>query len=313
MEFKVYRAKTVNDAITDALIELETTSDMIEYEVVEEGSAGLLGLFSRDAVVKVRRKESAPAEEEFSIRDELKGGLNFESRLDKAAKKTDSKKADDKKQDLKKIKDLKKTQEQHHDKPAETAPQVQKDVPAAAPEVRTAKNKVDKSRFDEARDSHREKRRHVDAREVDVTQMLKTIFSKLDIEAEIEKEVNEEEKIISFNVEGDDTGNLIGKRGQTLDAIQYLVSIIVNKDSDTYYRVKLDTNNYRERRQKTLENLAKNVASKVKKTRKKVALEPMNPYERRVIHSYLQSDKFVTTKSEGEEPNRRVVVYYKKS
>ena len=111
---------------------------------------------------------------------------------------------------------------------------------------------------------------------------------------------------------GEDTGELIGKKGQTLDAVQYILSIIVNKDQDSYFRVKLDTNNYRERRQKTLENLARNMAAKVKKTHRKVTLEPMNPYERRVIHAYLQSDKLVTTKSEGEEPNRRIVIYYKK-
>ena len=130
--------------------------------------------------------------------------------------------------------------------------------------------------------------------------------------AEAEIAIDEEEKVININLNGEDTGDLIGKRGANLDAMQYLISIVVNKNSEDYYRVKLDTKEFRERRQKTLENLAKNVASKVKKTRRKVVLEPMNPYERRVIHSYLQADKNVTTKSEGEEPNRRVVVFYKR-
>ena len=107
-------------------------------------------------------------------------------------------------------------------------------------------------------------------------------------------------------------GVLIGKRGQTLDSLQYLVSLVVNKDSEDYIRVKLDTENYRERRKETLEHLAKNIAYKVKRTKKSVSLEPMNPYERRVIHSTLQNDKYVCTKSEGEEPFRHVVIMLKK-
>ena len=141
---------------------------------------------------------------------------------------------------------------------------------------------------------------------------LREILEKMQIDAEPKIEVDEENKVYAINIEGADTGDLIGKRGQTLDAIQYLSSILVNKDSKEYYRVKLDTKNYRERRQKTLENLAKNIAAKVKKTKRKVVLEPMNPYERGIIHSYLRVDKYVTTKSEGEEPNRKVVVYYKR-
>ena len=207
MEYKEFTGKTVDEAITEATIALETTSDKIEYEVVEEGNGGLLGLFSKEAVIKARKK----ATEDEKIK-----------------------------------------------------------------------------------------------------QFLVDVLEKMEIEAEPKIEINEDEKIISVELEGDDTGDLIGKRGQTLDALQYLVSIIANKDKEDYYKVKLDTKDYRDRRQKTLENLAKNIATKVKKTKHKITLEPMNPYERRIIHSYLQSDKFVTTKSEGEEPNRKVVVYYKR-
>lgn len=207
MEFKEFKGKTVEDALTEATIALETTSDKVEYEVVEEGSGGLFGMFAKEAVIRAKKKED-------------EGGKLYS--------------------------------------------------------------------------------------------FLKEVLDKMGIEAEPKIEVDEEEKIIMVNIEGDDTGDLIGKRGQTLDALQYLVSILANKEKEDYYRVKLDTKNYRERRQKTLENLAKNIASKVKKTRKKVVLEPMNPYERRIIHAYLQSDKYVTTKSEGEEPNRKVVVYYKR-
>ena len=117
---------------------------------------------------------------------------------------------------------------------------------------------------------------------------------------------------MNINMEGPEMGILIGKRGQTLDALQYLVSLFVNKESENYIRVKLDTENYRARRKDTLENLAKNIAFKVKRSRRSVTLEPMNPYERRIIHSALQNDKYVATKSEGEEPYRKVVVYLKK-
>lgn len=207
MEFKEFKGKTVDDALTEALIALETTSDKVEYEVIEEGSGGLFGMFAKEAVIRVRKKE-----------DENEKIYNF----------------------------------------------------------------------------------------------LKDVLEKMDVVAEPKVEIDDEEKVIMVDIQGDDTGDLIGKRGQTLDALQYLVSILANKEKEDYYRVKLDTKNYRERRQKTLENLAKNIASKVKKTRKKVVLEPMNPYERRIIHAYLQADKYVTTKSEGEEPNRKVVVYYKR-
>ena len=207
MEFREFTGKTVSDAITEATIALGTTSDQIEYEVVEEGSSGLLGLFSKNAVIRAKCKDT--------------------------------------------------------------------------PE---------------------------DTLKVFICEVLE----KMDMPAEPKIEIDEEEKVISINLEGEDTGDLIGKRGATLDALQYLISIVANKDKEDYYRVKLDTKDFRARRQKTLENLAKNVASKVKRTRRKVVLEPMNPYERRVIHSYLQAEKNVTTKSEGEEPNRRVVIYYKR-
>lgn len=207
MEYKEFSGKTVDDAITEAQVAFGTTIDKIEYEVVEEGSSGLLGLFSKNAVIKARRKDTL----------------------------------------------------------ADT-----------------------------------------------VNAFISEMLEKMEMPAEAEIAIDEEEKVININLNGEDTGDLIGKRGANLDAMQYLISIVVNKNSEEYYRVKLDTKEFRDRRQKTLENLAKNVASKVKKTRRKVVLEPMNPYERRVIHSYLQADKNVTTKSEGEEPNRRVVVFYKR-
>ena len=141
---------------------------------------------------------------------------------------------------------------------------------------------------------------------------LNDVFAAMNMTVVIEAEYNENEKELSVDLSGDDMGVLIGKRGQTLDSLQYLVSLIVNKESTDYIRVKVDTENYRKRRQDTLENLAKNIAFKVKRTKRIVSLEPMNPYERRIIHSALQNDKFVTTHSEGEEPFRHVVVTMKR-
>ena len=134
----------------------------------------------------------------------------------------------------------------------------------------------------------------------------------MELPVEIQMEYNAENGSLEVDFAGEDMGILIGKRGQTLDSLQYLVSLVVNKDVDDYIRLKVDTENYRERRKETLETLAKNIAYKVKRTRRPVSLEPMNPYERRIIHSALQNDKYVFTKSEGEEPFRHVVIALKK-
>ena len=148
-------------------------------------------------------------------------------------------------------------------------------------------------------------------KEISAEDFLKDVFKAMDMVVDITVTENKEEKSLDIELAGEEMGVLIGKRGQTLDSLQYLVSLVVNKYSDEYIRVKIDTENYRERRKETLENLARNIAYKVKRTRKTVSLEPMNPYERRVIHSALQNDRYVTTHSEGEEPYRRVVVTLK--
>ena len=144
------------------------------------------------------------------------------------------------------------------------------------------------------------------------TAFLKNVLSAMDVKAEVNTSLNEEGDEISVDLAGEDMGVLIGKRGATLDSLQYLVSLVVNKESDSYIKIKLDTENYRERRKETLENLAHNIAGKVKKTRRSVTLEPMNPYERRIIHSCLQQDNYVETHSEGDEPFRKVVITLKK-
>ena len=146
----------------------------------------------------------------------------------------------------------------------------------------------------------------------EIREYLESLFKAMDIETEIQMDFDETENVLSINLEGPEMGILIGKRGQTLDALQYIISLAVNKKSESYIRVKLDTENYRARRKETLENLAKNIAFKVKRSKRSFALEPMNPYERRIIHATLQNDKYVSTRSEGEEPYRKVIVYLKK-
>lgn len=207
MEFMEFTGKTVVDALTEAAIKLETTSDKLEYEIIEHGSDGFLGIGRKPARIKVRKK----------------GGV------EKAAR-----------------------------------------------------------------------------------EFLEKVFSAMNVEVTIDINYMENERTVEINLAGEEMGLLIGKRGQTIDSLQYLVSLVVNKESKEYLRVKVDTENYRKRRKTTLEELAKNIAYKVKRTKRAVSLEPMNPYERRIIHSALQDDKYVTTKSEGEEPYRHIIVLLKK-
>lgn len=208
MDWKEITAKTVDEALTNAMIELGTTIDYLEYEVIEKETSGFLGMFGKPAKIKVREKV-------------------------------------------------------------------------------TTENSA--KRF------------------------LDNVFRAMGISANVIVTFDKENETVDINIEGDEMGVLIGKRGQTLDSLQYLVSLVINKKSENYIKVKLDTENYRARRKETLENLAKNIAFKVKRTRKPVSLEPMNPYERRIIHSALQNDRYVETYSEGEEPYRKVVINVKKT
>jgi spoIIIJ-associated protein len=209
MEFMEFKGKTVDDALTEASIQLGVASDELIYEVIDKGSTGILGFINtKPAIIKVKKKES-----------------------------------------------------------------------------------------------------FVDT----IQEFLDNLFRVMGIETVVDIDYNEEEKIMNINLTGPEMGVLIGKRGQNLDALQKITQSVVNKNSEEFVRVKLDTENYRARRKDTLENLARNIAYKVKRSRKQVVLEPMNPYERRIIHSALQDDKYVSTRSEGEEPFRRVVIYYNRS
>lgn len=185
----------------------------------------------------------------------------------------------------------------------EVKKEIKKEVKKAEP--------VEEEKVEKTEEPAPVKKEAVAGKEISAEDFLKDVFKAMDMVVDIKVTENKEEKTMDIELSGEEMGVLIGKRGQTLDSLQYLVSLVVNKYSDDYIRVKIDTENYRERRKETLENLARNIAYKVKRTRKTVSLEPMNPYERRVIHSALQNDRYVTTHSEGEEPYRRVVVTLK--
>lgn len=268
-------AKTLDDAITEALIQLGATSDMVEYEVIEKGSAGFFGIGSKQAVVKAWRKKV-----EEPVAEEIKKEIKKEVKKD-VPKKEHVKKEHVKKEHVKKDEPAKK---HHAEKAKSEEPKVE--APVKEPQVL---GKVEDST--------------IKACEIFLQDVLKAMGMEVKITSSIDSE-----GALNINMEGDSMGILIGKRGQTLDSLQYLTNRIANKNQEEYVRVKLDTENYRQRREETLVNLAKNIAYKVKRTKKPVSLEPMNPYERRVIHSALQGDKYVSTHSEGEEPYRRVVV-----
>jgi len=266
-------AKTVEDAVIDALVKLETTRENFDYEVIEKGSSGILGMFSKPAKIKAWKKE----ELDLDVLVEAKKEKKIEKKVEKVEKVEKTEK--------KEIKF-----EFNNSKTAEKVETVEEKVAAPAPK----KNTISKEKATEIS-----------------TKFLTDVFNAMDMKVEIEVEVDEE-GVVYVDMKGDEMGVLIGKRGQTLDSLQYLLSLVINKETDGYTRVKLDTENYRKRRQATLESLAKNIAYKVKRTRRAVSLEPMNPYERRVIHSALQNDRYVSTRSEGEEPFRHVVVFLKK-
>ena len=267
-------AKTVDDAITEALIQLGVTSDRLEYEVIEKGSAGFLGIGMKQAVIEARRKPE-PKEE--------------------------------------------KVEEPVVEEPVRVEP---KKVEAVQPQKATAEKKADEPQqaaFEKAveKEVKEEVKKETKLVEVQpqtikaVEDFLKNTMKAMDMEVELKTEIDQD-GALCVDMSGEHMGILIGKRGQTLDSLQYLANRVANKHQEGYVRVKLDTENYRARREETLRHLAKNIAHKVKRNRRPVALEPMNPYERRIIHSALQSDPYVMTHSEGEEPFRKVVITLKK-
>lgn len=271
MDYITVSAKNLDDAITEALIQLGVTSDQLDYEVIEKGSAGFLGIGMKQAVIKARKKVVVEEKKEIE-----------EVEIPKEEPVKEYPKKEPKKNNISKDRKEKKEKKEKHDEPVkESSAAERKEVELAKIEPQTIEA-CEKFIYDVLN--------AMDMKDVKVTSTV------------------DEEGALSIDMEGSNMGILIGKRGQTLDSLQYLTNRVANKMQDGYVRVKLDTEDYRRRRKETLENLAKNIASKVKRTRRTVSLEPMNPYERRIIHSALQSDPAVSTHSEGEEPYRRVVV-----
>ena len=329
--------KTVDDAITTACQRLSVTSNRLDYIVVQREKSGFLGIGAKPAIIKARIKDAADATQailddvinkaekkmlkdtvrkeekpeavkapEPVVKKEVKEAKKAE-KTEKAEKK-EAEKAE-KKEVKEKDKEAKKNNKRKNKKASskKAAPAEAEVKPAEVPETEAAapapKKKAAIPVLTDEQISQIKKKAH---------EFLVGVFNTMDMSVEISEDYQKDTGILTVNMEGEDMGVLIGKRGQTLDSLQYLVSLVVNKDVDGYIHVKADTENYRERRKKTLENLAKNIAFKVKRTRQPVALEPMNPYERRIIHSALQNEKFITTFSEGEEPYRKVVVALKK-
>lgn len=382
MDMITVSAKTLDEAITKALLELQTTSEHLHYEIVQKESSGFLGLFgAKPCVIRARvmseeeekalkkaayekekaeraaakaaekpvqkpsDKQDKPAKKEadnkkefdnkreerkeFQKRDaekrdgekkenerkdfdkkpfEKKDGerKNFER---KNFEKRNSEKRESGRKDFEK-KNSDKSFEKNFDKNSERNPErnfekKRQEKPEA--EVKPAEGKAEKEQKAKPPVNVDEALIRKNAKE-----FLEQVFGAMGMEVSIDTVYNAEEGELLVMMEGDDMGILIGKRGQTLDSLQYLVSLVVNKETDGYLRVKLDTENYRERRKETLETLAKNISYKVKRTKRPVSLEPMNPYERRIIHSALQNDRYVVTRSEGEDPYRHVVISLKR-
>lgn len=299
MEEITVSAKTLDDAITEALIQLGVTSDQLEYDVIEKGNAGFLGIGRKQAVIKARRKVEKKVNDEpvIDFSDAVKGVMK-DSKSDNYHKHNN--------RDNKKKKDNRKKENYHKNNKNVT-------VSEKTEKVKEETVKTEKKEKNDKPYKPVQERKEIELAKVeDITvktceEFLTNVLKAMDMEVEIKTSIDEE-GALCIEMNGDNIGILIGKRGQTLDSLQYLTNRVANKAQDGYVRVKLDTEDYRRRRKETLENLAKNIAHKVKRTRRSVSLEPMNPYERRIIHSALQGDRSVTTHSEGEEPYRRVVV-----
>lgn len=291
MEYIEVTGRTIDDALTNACLKLETTSDNIEYEVIEKGSNGLFGIFnSKPTKIKARVKAGVSSVDDEFSKLEAKEKKSIDVTI-KSEIKAESKKEV--------VKETEKAVKE------ETAPKADNSKVSATQAVNASEEDL------EEKANNNEPRPVLSNEEIEsrIRTFLGDMFSAMDIPVEVKITFDTEEECVNVELIGENMGLLIGKRGQTLDSIQYLTSLVLNKGKEKYVRIKVDTENYRQRRKDTLESLAKNIAYKVKRSRRSVALEPMNPYERRIIHSALQGDKFVSTKSEGEEPFRHVVVY----
>ena len=287
---KTFTGDTIEDAITQASMAFSLTSDKLGYDVIDKGTKGFLGIGARKVVIEAWDKraeqeamrsdeEAAEAEKakEAEARRKAEEAIAFAQRAVSSAPR-----------EKKAVKEAEKAPEKAEVKAPEKA------VEAEAPVEVVPPTEEEIARFEAGK------------------KFLEDIFQKMGLEVLVEYRLAPEDTL-EINLSGREMGVLIGKRGQTLDSLQYLSNLVVNRGEEKRFHVRVDTENYRARRKETLESLAKNIAYKVKRTRKSMALEPMNAYERRIIHTTLQQDNFVMTKSEGEDPYRHVVVFYKRN
>ena len=319
-EFIQFSAKTKNEAITKACIELGVSSDQLDIEVVSEGSSGFFGIGSKPAIIKARKINTVSEEDEIQeIVDTVKVDAIKEehnkkppkafAKAEKPAQKSEMVKEKAPVKEPKEPKPFKDTKEKQ---PRPTKEKNFKERPAKEKPVKEKMPREEKPKQSKPVEIITDPAEIKDIEDRAIA-FLRDVFASMNLgEVEITSKYNTNDGCLEVAFEGEDMGILIGKRGQTLDSLQYLTSLVVNKGKTNYIRVKLDTEDYRRRRKETLENLARGIAYKVKKTRKPVVLEPMNPYERRIIHSALQGNKYVETVSEGEEPYRHVVVKLKR-
>lgn len=301
-------AGTLDEAITKALIELQTTSEHLQYEVLQKESTGLLGIFGKKPCIIEAHVMSEAEEKAAAEAKKLEEKKAEEARKAEKAKKAEEARKAAAAEALKKAEEAKKAVTAGAAEAAKT-PEAEKTA-SKREKVKAAPQVENEASVEEA--PKKAVKINEDAVKKAAKEFLDQVFGAMGMQVSIETSYHASDRELLVSMEGDDMGILIGKRGQTLDSLQYLVSLVVNKETEGYLRVKLDTENYRERRKETLETLAKNIAYKVKRTKHPVSLEPMNPYERRIIHSALQNDKYVTTRSEGEDPFRHVVIALKK-
>ena len=273
----------VEEAVKLALMDLKVSRDEVEVTVLEEPSKGFFGIGSKLAKVRVEKKKKPEPE------PAVKPAAEVEAAKERPASET-------RPQEKEKKRNKKNHKENKGSKPGR-APKEQKPKEQKSGEVKEIASIVDKSKLHDIEDH-------------EALRFLKEVTEKMGLDLSIRAMAGDD--MVYLEMDGKDSGTVIGKRGQTLDSIQYLTSLVVNKNSEKYIKVVVDAENYRAKRQKTLEQLANRLAAKVIKTKKYVRLEPMNPYERKVIHATLQQNRNITTRSEGEEPYRRVVIEYKK-
>ncbi|MGI5990184.1 MAG: RNA-binding cell elongation regulator Jag/EloR [Lachnospiraceae bacterium] len=300
--------KTVEDAVTEACIQLGISSDRLAYEVLEQGSTGILGLFAKPAKISAWEKSDEELADDRRHQEAYKKVKEITARTTAEAAGEPEKKTEE--QSSRPAPQQKKENNTKKTSPEKAAAPKSAKVKTAVRTETEEKQTQKTSAAESASAPAKTEKRQLSHEEIEkrVTDFLGAIFQSIGLKETITFSYESDNTVV-VDIEGDNTGIMIGKRGQTLDSLQYLTSLVVNKGREKYIRIKLDTENYRHRREETLKGLARNMAGKAKRTGHPVELEPMNPYERRIIHSALQNDRYVSTKSEGEEPYRHVVIF----